>query len=293
MPSRLESLEITLLELDPDILILFEHKMKIEELERLNLSQYKINSFCSRGKYKGGGVIILSKKQVKFKLVSLGKINEMITEKEFELCAAEFAFDSFQFVLLGVYRSPSSNVKNFCNKLEATLKIVCNKFKNVIIAGDLNINVLKDDNEHKLLRDTIKGYGIEYLVDFPTRITENSCSAIDNILINFNRDITRVTGINTQLSDHDGQMLEIFCRKTKIVNTKNIITKYGRKFSDHNISNFSKRLAQENWLDVFNSEVEHKYDVFIKIFMWYFNECFPVVKIRQRSSGKFHWYNEN
>lgn len=51
---------------------------------------------------------------------------------------------------------------------------------------------------------------MEYLVDFPTRITETSITAIDNIIINFDKSITKVSGINTQLSDHDGQLFEIF-----------------------------------------------------------------------------------
>lgn len=107
----------------------------------------------------------------------------MCTEKEFELCATKNIFDKFQFVVIGLYRLQSSNVKSFCNKLDTSLKITCSKFKNVILAH-ININELVDNHDHKLLLDTINWLG---LVDFPTIIIEKSCSAIDTIMINLNK----------------------------------------------------------------------------------------------------------
>jgi len=59
------------------------------------------------------------------------------------------------------------------------------KFKNIIIAGDININVLENSYEHKALTDTINAHGVKYLVDFPTRININSESAIDNFFYKF------------------------------------------------------------------------------------------------------------
>jgi len=43
---------------------------------------------------------------------------------------------------------------------------------------------------------------------------------------------------------------------------------------------------------VYNASVEYKYDEFIKTFMLYFNECFPVVSKTQHYNAKPKWYNE-
>lgn len=53
------------------------------------------------------------------------------------------------------------------------------------------------------------GYGFKYLVDFPNQnITDTSESAIDNLFIIFKIKV-KVNGLNTQLSDHNSQLLEI------------------------------------------------------------------------------------
>jgi len=285
-------LEITLSEINPDIVVLCEHKMTSPEIERLNIPGYKVNSFFSRYNSQGGGSIILSKPHLKFKLVNSQTLSELITEKEFELCLTEFTIDSFHFVLLAVYRSPNSNLTNFLKKLDITLNLVCKKFKNVILAGDLNINVLEKSHEHDLLCDTINGHGVKYLVDFPTRVSSNSKTAIDNFLINFDSNNIKITGLNTQLSDHDAQLLEIFYDYIGNIPPQTTTSKTCRRFSDSNINDFKDKLAQESWVTVFDAPVKYKYDEFMNIFMANFNECFPIINQKQHSNKKPKWYNE-
>lgn len=60
LKSRIEPLEITLDELNPDIVILTEHDMNASEIERLTINNYIINSFYAREISTKGGVMILS-----------------------------------------------------------------------------------------------------------------------------------------------------------------------------------------------------------------------------------------
>jgi len=54
-----------------------------------------------------------------------------------------------------------------------------------------------------------------YTVDVPTRVTETPQSAIDNFITNFERDKINVSCLNTELSDHDGQLFCIKMKKAK------------------------------------------------------------------------------
>jgi hypothetical protein len=60
------------------------------------------------------------------------------------------------------------------------------------------------------LNDLLNSFNLSSIISFPTRITKNSRTAIDNIFI----DIIKVDNFITSpfsngLSDHDGQILEI------------------------------------------------------------------------------------
>lgn len=74
-------------------------------------------------------------------------------------------------MLVGIYGSPSSNTKHFLSKLNVTIEILVSKYRNAILAGDINFNVLDENRiEHKLLVNILTSHGMKYLTDFPTRV---------------------------------------------------------------------------------------------------------------------------
>ena len=54
---------------------------------------------------------------------------------------------------------------------------------NLIICGDINIDYLKTSNYKTWLDYLLASYNLSTAVDFPTRITDNTSTAIDNIFI--------------------------------------------------------------------------------------------------------------
>lgn len=74
-----------------------------------------------------------------------------------------------------MYRSPNPNVNIFFDKLDLTLDKSKNTKKSIVIAGDLNIDILCDNNvTKKMLRES---YNIKCHINKPTR--RNKC--IDHI----------------------------------------------------------------------------------------------------------------
>lgn len=78
------------------------------------------------------------------------------------------------------------------------------------MAADININFLQNSKEHNKLTSVLRSHNMNQLVNFPTRVCQNSETAIDNILISSNLcNSVMVTGVVTCLSDPDGQFIEL------------------------------------------------------------------------------------
>lgn len=265
--------------------------MKANQVERLHIDAYELNSYFCREKHKKGGVMILSKRGMEGKKVVIKEADSLCEEKLFEFCVVSFKLKLFKFVVVGLYRSPNANVEVFLNRLSHLIHCISKKYCNIIIAGDVNIDVSRNSKEHNNLKHTLKSHNMIYLVDFVTRVFNGSASAIDNVFTNISKESVKITGVITMLSDHDGQLVELSCTDKSHEKNDYLIEKR-RNFSKENLRTFQKMIGNESWREVFFSPVEKKYDTFNHIFNYYFNWCFPKisVKIRNKQSS---WINEN
>lgn len=289
--SRKLALEIVLDEIKSDIVILSEHKLQESDINNTTVSNYVIKSFFCRNIFRGGGVMILTKDSdcVKFENVKIPDISDLVTEKEFECCAVDGKIGNLSLIVLGLYRTPGPMYDDvFLSKLDILLPVLCKKYDSVILAGDVNIDVLKGSGAHDRLQNILIQHNFQYLVNFPTRVTIDCQTSIDNVFTNIDRSLVAVSGIVTELSDHDAQLVEIAYPKKK---ENQWISQLKRKFTKENNDLFVKKLATETWLDVYNAPVEHKYDIFYNIFLYYFNLCFPLIKSRVNTSNRDNWIN--
>lgn len=278
--SRSLALEIILDEIKPDILVLSEHKLNENEIIHAKVKDYLVVSAYCRNLHSGGGVMIMSRNNAKVRKIEFPVIKNLVMDKEFECCTVECKLQKQSFILVGVYRTPGSVFENaFLDKLNTALDNIREKFVNIVVAGDINIDVLTRSKACEKLCKVLKQHNMRFLVNFPTRVTIDSESAIDNFLTNFSNDKLTVTGIITELSDHDAQLLE-FLNVSKENCKKTPLTHMCRKFSKSNIDFFKKQLEGESWKDLYLASVDTKYDVFYNIFMYYFNLSFPKVKSR-------------
>jgi len=281
--------EITLSEINPDIVVLTEHKMNSEEIVRLNVDNYSLVASYSRSTTSGGGSLIMARRGVVCCPVQLpDSVNSLIEDKVFEACIVKVNTNSFSFLLVGIYRSPNSKVDDFLNKLEYLIDYLLKKSKYIFIVGDININVL--ENTSRDLSNLLSRHGLKYIVDFPTRVGKTSETAIDNCLTNFNEKHLKVEGLITALSDHDGQLITI--NKTFSHSTTTLFNQYQHNFSKQNKANFKKMLENETWAEVYNAPVDTKFDTFYKIFLEYFNTAFPRIVVKKNKKRKA-WFDDN
>jgi len=98
----------------------------------------------------------------------------------------------------------------------------------------------------------LASYNLHSVVDFPTRITTSSCTAIDNIFINKHINIDfSIQSCPNGLSDHDAQILTLTDIKIQKPSAHHLTR---RRINDTTISEFQLNLSYESWDNVFNGD---------------------------------------
>ena len=87
-----------------------------------------------------------------------------------------------------IYRHPDGNINEFCEKLELTLgKIAQHSFRQAILIGDLNIDLLKYNNsKHKGVKtylELLVSHGFLPQTVLPSRVTSYSATLIDHVFM--------------------------------------------------------------------------------------------------------------
>lgn len=265
-----------LYEEEPHIVCLCEHGLKNEEIEQLRIHpEYDIISYFSRKKYKGGGVIILVHKSIKSIPVNIERSSE---EKVFEY--AMCLLPDLKIRVIAIYRSPSSNVNDFLDRLNKMLDNLSMK-EQLIIAGDFNINLDSGCND-KQVRDFLnimKENGCKYTVSEYTRITETTASKIDNVFTNVPYKLVQSQVLENALSDH-------------LAIESNICTENFVKTSPENgffMRNHNDPLAKSSFanfiIDTYNSDLGKNAEEFFTSISHqhnlYFPEKFKAIKNRK------------
>jgi hypothetical protein len=93
--------------------------------------------------------------------------------------------------------------KHFLTQLDVILESLYTPKWNLVISGDINVNSHNDNDKKNQLDALLNFYNLVSTTDFPTRIYNDSSSAVDIFI-----DITKlndyqVLPLTNKLSDHD------------------------------------------------------------------------------------------
>lgn len=270
--NKIEEIELLMMNENLDVIGMSETWIQHHEIQFINFNNYNIASYYCRKSCIHGGVLILVKKM--FHAVSLSDVVALSVEKIFECAAIKLTVNDLNYCIVCLYRAPNTDVHIFLSKLEACLNLISNKINlhKIIICGDININYLSKNNVTIALDDLLKSFNVHSVFNEPTRIFNNSITAVDYIFTNINNYEKEI--MHTGLSDHSGQKLTFDVNYTQKSNILNF-----RSFSAKSILNFKTYLNNETWHSVFNEEnVDKKYETFSKILDQYYNTCFKFVK---------------
>ncbi len=170
---------------------------------------------------RGGGVIVQCTQEVEVLEELPCEINESLL--------LQLRVKMNDFLLLVIYNPPRSDKLAFIEKLNFFLETL-NPQKRVIVCGDINIDILKNNAASLSYQDTLESNGFEILIKRATRIASSSESCLDHFFVrNVNTDEAIIME-NQSFSDHFPLQIT--------VNIKSIT-------KDYNIHNIAPRCASE------------------------------------------------
>jgi exonuclease III len=144
---------------EPTIIMLNEHWLCSFEVKKFCIKNYKIVSYFGRRKRERGGELILLRKNQKF---ASHKIKTPSIEMQFETCGIELQIAEQKITIITVYRpsnnKESSNFNLFSEHMENLIDQFLCAGKELIVLGDLNVDLISGSTDAKNLTDMMHSY---------------------------------------------------------------------------------------------------------------------------------------
>ena len=228
---------------------------------------------------EGGGLAIFVKKYINYTIRNDLSFPEE-KQNQFDGIFIELVPDNKQsrpIVLGNIYRSPRFNsVREFSQSLSSLVEKLNNENKEIIIVGDLNIDLIKSTT-HKgtsEFLDSMLSNDLYPKITVPTRVTHSSATLIDHIYTNNKNSTTLAGTLKTDISDHFSNFIMLMNTPSKI---KPRLITY-RKCDKTSIENFNNALYNTNWTNVLSdTNTESAYDKFLDKYTSLKNKYLPFV----------------
>lgn len=278
MCNKTEFLEVDCQELGVDIHTLSETWKRMTQ--QIVLPGFTCVAEFSRQRFIRGGVAIYVKDCYVEAVKSRPDIGEMSVEKHFEIAAINCKLAGRKYTILNIYRSndPSLDINIFFNKLEEALHRVDYSQYTVVVSGDLNIDLKKNDPATRRLRNIVESYSLHFTTSGYTRVTKNTRSAIDYVIVDLESGQYEANILPVPYSDHDSILLVMGISKPDCPGeTKTKIKVKKRIFDSTAVHSFLRDIECEDWRLLWEPGVEESlFDRFLNIFLVYFNKHFPL-----------------
>ena len=277
----------------PDVIAISETWLKKDQEILCSIQGYHLISSPRLNK-RGGGVCIYISNIHSYDIcndstIALGKCCEYLHVKITTNLGNVYN-------VLNVYRPPSSNISNFNNAINDMLGTLEKHNCRVVLAGDLNLDLLKFVNysQTKAFMDVLISHNFFPNITSPTRITDNTSTLLDNIFINFKPTSITAGLIYDDLSDHLPTYIA-FSDINKIYQPTDTIVSSYRHLTKKNFNYFIELLQSSDWQllttkinNLINLDIDLAYNAFSDFFVALLNTAFPlqnkVIKV-----VKTHW----
>jgi len=289
--NKVERLNHLLNDTDPSIVVLTEHGLTKEKLHNTRVEGYSLITHYSRKDHKLGGVAIYVKEALATKAKHLDVIN-FCEEFICEVAVARVETKEKLLYILGIYRTPGVNVKLTVGIVANILDHLQAHNKHFVVIGDINIDRLKDDSDNIVLEEELSTHNIRRLPLPATRITTDTATSIDCICTSIPESEINALIIQSGLSDHTAQVLQIEYKK-RISSTCQRLLK--RQMGLKNLNNLKEYLKCSDWRPILISpDPESSCNSFLKITGAALDSTCPLkeTKARKNSKAKLQYDSE-
>lgn len=231
-----------------DIIIMTETWCDESQAKTLNLGFKGYETLWSKTKYnQNGGIGIAIRNGISY---SEKDSRTYKFEADALIIEIKGKTEENNYLIVALYRNPSRDINKFINDFETFLSHENKRKGKMVIIGDMNININKNDIHSVNLTDLTESNGFIQTIEEDTRTGIESSSRIDLCFTNAH-DRKIITGvIHMAITDHN--MIHIALCDKETGKQKKDRKKEERKRGEKNKINYNykiieKKIEQENW----------------------------------------------
>ena len=254
----------------PEILIFTETWFNSSSITEI---QYFNSYHTTRTSQRGGGVSIYVKEWLSSKIIS----HLSFCSSNIEVCTVKIEINSFSFYIIALYRPHLDPLELFIDNLCDILNDNELRNKNIIVTGDLNVNILNNSPQANLLLNTLQAFYMLPLITQPTRFSHDSNvppSLLDQIWTNKPIICTESGIILFDLTDHLPTFSHIPISTQRKFSEKVKIS--FRAVTNETKLNFENALLDHDWTTLDSLEPNISIQFFIDQLNLLYRQNFPL-----------------
>ena len=262
----------------PDVFVLYE--TWFTEVNTHEIQGYT-SHHTTRLLGRSGGVSVYVRNSIYCEIIPLLSY----ADETIEICTVNITICKEKFTIIGIYRPHSDTINNFIHKLDSILNSNHVKYKNCIILGDLNINLLDDSNLTNSFITLLHSFRFLPCINVPTRYPASKLekpSLLDHIWIN-KLSSFKSGVIMSDFTDHLPIYLKLSTKKNHNLDNKVKIT--FRLDNDTNRNIFYEKMTGFNWQSLASPNIDTYLQNFTSKLNLFYCESFPL-KIKYVSIKK-------
>ena len=212
-------------------------------------------------------------------------------EPYLESVGATFTVNRAKYLVISIYRPPDACIDDCLSKLEIMLNYISNgRFSRVYITGDVNIDILKgENNKVRHLKNLMHSFNLQCVIAKPTRLDYRTgrASLLDHIWTNDVEHNSLNNILFDDISDHFATLSHFGIDKEP--NSRHGTVR-NRDFSVANKEHFIEELTRANWQSVYTSQdANEAYNEFYSTFFTIYDKNFPFIE-RTHKGKRLHPY---
>lgn len=226
----------------------------------------------------GGGVMVYVSNEIHFNRRRDLEFNQG------EVIWLELVTDKSTILLCTIYRPPGISSVRFWNDFQNSIDSAFSISTNVVIQGDTNVDFLTVTNSK--LHDITMLFNLDNVITEPTRITVNTSTLIDLVLVSDNIKVieSSVLPVDDEISDHSATVAVIeLPQKISCALTRNVWI-----YKDANFILFNNLIRDYPWNVVLTaaSTLDESCELFTSKFLEFAKSSIPIKQVTIRKNDK-------
>lgn len=231
----------------------------------------------------GGGIIVYMSSHLKYK-----RRNELESPL-IENIWVQIKLKSFDIIICCYYRSDFTVSQSiFITEMQASIEQALDLTPYIVLVGDINIDFLNMQNTQ--LRDCLSLFNLTNVIEEPTRVTENSSTLIDPIIVSDNCKVldSGTMDVDEYVSDHKATYVSVEINM-------NLSKSYYREvwnYRNADVELLNNLVENYNWDNIINDNttVDEACMEFTNAFLQFCKRSIPRKNVLIRQNDK-PWFN--